>query len=158
MSAAKSGAAVRANRGDNMDIQAPPPWVALIFDGTCGFCTRQVRYIHKLDKHNRVFSEPCQFVQHNPAYGLEEVDCGEMAWAIADDGRRAGGAQAFTLIAAIMLGKNWPIRVGRFPGIRQALDLGYRFIARNRHRFPGDKPPIAGGSCRVDGNEHKPNS
>ena len=74
-----------------------------------------------------------------------------MAWAITSDGRRAGGAQAFTLIASVVTGKHWPITVGRLPVIKQALDLGYKVIAKNRYRFPGDTPPIEGGSCRVGG-------
>lgn len=141
-----------------MSAQPLSPPVTLIFDGTCGFCTRQVRYVHKLDKHNRVASEPCQFVQHDPAYGLQDVGCGEMAWAITDDGRRAGGAQAFTLVASVMLDKQWPVILGRFPGIRHVLDLGYRVIAKNRYRFPGDQPPISGGACRVDGSQTSGNS
>ena len=134
-----------------MPATAASPHVTLIFDGACGFCTRQVRYVHKFDRHNRVASEPCQFVQHDPRYGLQDAYCGEMAWAIANDGRRAGGAQAFTLIASVILGKPWPVTVGRLPVLKQALDLGYRVIAKNRHRFPGDTPPIEGGSCRVGG-------
>lgn len=134
-----------------MGAQATAPQVTLIFDGTCGFCTRQVRYVHRFDRHNRVTSEPCQFVQHDPKYGLQDVDCGEMAWAITNDGRRAGGAQAFTLLAAVILGRQWPVTVGRLPVIRQALDLGYGLIAKYRYRFPGDRPPIEGGSCRVGG-------
>ncbi len=134
-----------------MTTQDLQPAVTLIFDGTCGFCTRQVRYIHKLDKHQRVASEPCQFVQHDPRWGLQEADCGAMAWAITSDGRRAGGSQAFTLIASVLLNRQWPVTVGRLPIIRQVLDLGYRLIATNRYRFPGDTPPIEGGSCRVDG-------
>ncbi len=134
-----------------MAANATSPKVTLIFDGTCGFCTRQVRYVHKFDKHHRVTSEPCQFVQHDPQYGLQDTDCGEMAWAITDDGRRAGGAQAFTLLASIMLGKQWPVTIGQLPVIKQVLDLGYRLIAKNRYRFPGDTPPIEGGSCRIGG-------
>jgi len=125
--------------------QVSEPRVTLIFDGACGFCTRQVRYIHKLDKHNRVTSEVCQFVRHDPQYGLGDADCGAMAWAITDDGRRVGGAQAFTQVASVMLGEQWPVTIGRLPVIRQALNLGYRLIAKNRYRFPGDTPPIEGG-------------
>jgi predicted DCC family thiol-disulfide oxidoreductase YuxK len=134
-----------------MATQVSSPRVTLIFDGTCGFCTRQVRRIHALDKHQRIASEPCQYVQDDPRYGLEDADCGAMAWAIAEDGRKAGGAQAFTLVASVLLGRQWPVTVGRLPVIRQVLDQGYRVIAKNRYRFPGDTPPIPGGSCRVGG-------
>jgi predicted DCC family thiol-disulfide oxidoreductase YuxK len=129
------------------------PRVTVIFDGTCGFCTRQVRFLHKLDRHHRLASKPCQHVKHDPTYGLENVDCGAMAWAISDDGRREAGAQAFTLVASVLLDSQWPLRIGRFPGIRQALALGYWIIARNRYRFPGDVPPISDGSCRADADE-----
>ena len=124
--------------------------VTIVFDGTCGFCTRQVRYLHKLDKHNRLSSHPCQIVKHDPLYRLEDADCGAMVWAICEDGRREGGAQAFTLVVSTLIDREWPVRVGRLPGVRQVLNLGYQIIARNRYRLPGDVPPISGGSCRMD--------
>jgi predicted DCC family thiol-disulfide oxidoreductase YuxK len=104
--------------------------------------------LKKLDKRNQVTAVACQVVQPDPAYGLQNVDCGETAWALTDDGRRESGAQAAALIAAVMLGKQWPITICRLPGIRQVLGFGYRTIARNRYRFPGDTP-----YCSVPGND-----
>jgi predicted DCC family thiol-disulfide oxidoreductase YuxK len=90
-------------------------------------------------------------VRQDPSYGLRDTDCEMMAWVIAEDGSRVGGAQAFALIASVLLDKQWPVTGGRLPVLKQALDFGYRLIAKNRYRFPGDTRPIEGGSCRVGG-------
>lgn len=124
----------------------------MIFDGTCGFCTRTIRYLHTLDRHGRITSIACQVAKEDPAFALGEIDCGESAWAITDDGRREVGGQAATLIAAVLLQRRWPMTVGRWPGIRHALGFGYRWIARNRYRLPGDTPYCTAhpGACRAE--------
>lgn len=129
-----------------------PDRVTVIFDGTCGFCTRSIRYLHKLDRQHRITSIACQVAKENPGFPPGDIDCGESAWAITVDGRCEAGGQAATLIASILLQKRWPVTVGRFAGIRHALSFGYRWIARNRHRFPGDMPYCTAhpGSCRVE--------
>ena len=123
-----------------MATARPPDHVTVIFDGTCGFCTRSIRYLHRLDRQGRLTSVACQVAQREARYGLEGVDCGESAWALTDDGRREAGGQAATLIASALLQQRWPVTVGRLPGVRHALAFGYRAVARNRHRFPGDTP------------------
>lgn len=117
-----------------------PDHVTVIFDGTCGFCTRSIRYLHRLDRHDRVTSVASQVAQQDARYEMEGVDCGESAWAITGDGRREAGGQAAMLIASALLQRRWPVTAGRLPGIRHALALGYRTIASNRYRFPGDTP------------------
>lgn len=125
-----------------------PERVTVVFDGTCGFCTRSIRYMKKLDKRNQITVIACQIAQQDPAYQLEGVDCGESAWALTEDGRREAGAQAATLIASVLMNKRWPVTVGRLPGVRHALAFGYRVIAKNRYRFPGDTP-----YCSVPGHD-----
>lgn len=126
-----------------------PTSLTVIFDGTCGFCTRWVRYMHKLDRHQRLTSVPCQLVVGDERFGLVDADCGESAWAIDDgsSGQRAAGAQAAMLIVATLLQRRWPVTVGRLPGVRHVLAFGYRTIARNRYRLPGDAPPLGSGTC-----------
>jgi predicted DCC family thiol-disulfide oxidoreductase YuxK len=114
--------------------------VTLLFDGTCGFCTRSVRYLKKWDKQNQVEAVPCQIAVHDPSYGLNEADCSKSIWVYTSDGRRASGAQAAMLIASVISGRTWPVTFGKLPVIRQALDFGYITIAKNRYRFPGDTP------------------
>lgn len=114
--------------------------VTLLFDGTCGFCTRSVRYLLKSDKHNQITAIPCQIAINDASYGLKEGDCSQSIWAYTSDGRTAAGDQAAMLILSVLVGRSWPATFGKLPGIRHALGFGYRTIARNRYRFPGDTP------------------
>lgn len=123
-----------------MTAAGPSDHVTVIFDGTCGFCTRSVRYLRRLDRHQRLTAVACQAAKRDGHYDLEGVDCGESAWALAGDGRRESGAQAAMLIASTLSQQDWPVTIGRLPGIRHALAFGYRVIAINRHRLPGDTP------------------
>lgn len=135
-----------------MGTARPPDHVTVIFDGTCGFCTRSIRYLHRLDRQGRVTSIACQVAQRNGQYELEGVDCGESAWALTADGRREAGGQAAMLIASTLLRRSWPVTIGRLPGIRHALAFGYRTIATNRYRLPGDTPWCGAnpGKCEPD--------
>jgi predicted DCC family thiol-disulfide oxidoreductase YuxK len=114
--------------------------VTLLFDGTCGFCTRSVRYLKNRDKRNQIEAIPCQIAINDPKYGLTDADCAQSIWAYTSDGRQAAGDQAAMLIASVMVDKKWPVTFGNLPLIKQALGFGYRTIARNRYRFPGDTP------------------
>ena len=127
---------------DNTALQTRdvPDRLTVIFDGSCGFCTRSVRYLGKLDRHGRLTVTACQVAKRDPAFPLGDIDCGESAWALTADGRAEAGGQAAPLIAAVLLQRRWPIALGRRRGVRHALALGYRWVARNRHRFPGDTP------------------
>ena len=120
--------------------------VTLLFDGTCGFCTRSVRYLKNRDKRNQIEAIPCQIAINDPKYGLTEGDCAQSIWAYTSDGRQAAGDQAAMLIASVMVDRTWPVTFGKLPLIKQALRFGYRTIARNRYRFPGDTP-----ACQQDG-------
>ncbi len=128
-----------------------PDHVTVIFDGTCGFCTRSIRYLHRLDRHDRITSIACQVAKEDPGFELGNIDCGKSVWAIAADGREAAD-QAATLIASVLLQKRWPVTLGKLPGVRHTLAFGYHWIARHRHRFPGDTPWCSAhpGSCRVE--------
>ncbi len=117
-----------------------PDRLTVIFDGTCGFCTRSVRYLRRLDRHNRLTVTACQVAKRAPDFPLGDIDCGESAWAFAADGRAEAGGQAAPLIAAVLLRQRWPVTLGRRAGVRHVMTFAYRGVARNRHRFPGDTP------------------
>ncbi|MGB3307133.1 MAG: DUF393 domain-containing protein [Thermomicrobiales bacterium] len=130
---------------------AAPQKLTLLFDGACGFCTRTVMWVQKRDTHGRLDILPCQTAVRSGRFTRDLSDCGTSIWAYAPDGAVEGGAQAAALVAAELLGHRWPVRVARLPGIRQCLDIGYRFIAANRHRLPGIKGMCSigpGSSCR----------
>jgi len=134
-----------------------PPSLTVIFDGYCGMCTRTIAWLRDHDKQNRLDPLPCQSLDGVRRFGISREQCEEAVWSVTDDGERASGGQAAMMILAVMWQTSWPVTVGKMPGIRQALDVGYRLVARNRRRFPGMTPwceshpdtclPSEGPSC-----------
>jgi predicted DCC family thiol-disulfide oxidoreductase YuxK len=117
--------------------------MTLIFDGYCGFCTRSVRQIRSLDRHNRITATPYQQPGAIAAQGLSLAECETAAWAVTPDGTRYAGAGAINLALSVALGTSLPIRFYLLPGVRQAQDYVYSWIARNRRLFRGDTPYCA---------------
>lgn len=114
--------------------------LTLVFDGYCGFCTRSVQWIQRLDRRGRVRVVPCQAPGVVDAYGLTVADCEAAAWAFTADGHRHRGAAALNAALAAALGTALPLRVYRLPGVRRLQDAVYGWVARNRRRFRGVTP------------------
>ena len=74
------------------------------------------------------------------AHGLMTADCERSAWAVTPAGRRHPAAAAITLALAVALGAGLPLWFYAIPGVRQAQERAYRWVAANRSRFPGDTP------------------
>ena len=119
------------------------PQLTLVFDGTCGFCTRSVRLLEALDRNRRVTAMPFQKSGVPASVGLTLEECEAAAWAIAPDGDRYRGAEAVNAVVAAALGSTLPLLLYHLPGIRQLLDLIYYLVASNRSRLPGDRPYCA---------------
>lgn len=120
-----------------------PERLTIIFDGSCNFCTRSVRWISALDRRGRISIAPFQDAAARTAAGLSVPQCEAAAWAITPDGRRYPGAHAINLAVAVALGLPAPVWLYRVPGVRQLQDSAYAWVARNRHRLPGDTPYCA---------------
>jgi predicted DCC family thiol-disulfide oxidoreductase YuxK len=117
-----------------------PERVTLIFDGSCDFCTRSVRWITALDHHRRISVAPFQDDTARAAAGLSVPQCEGAAWAVTPDGRRYPGAGAINVALAVALDLPLPLWLYGVPGIRQLQDAVYAWVVRNRHRLPGDTP------------------
>lgn len=59
----------------------------LVFDGHCGFCTRAVAWILRLDRRHRLIPLPYQLPGVPQRYGLTYEDCRAAAWTFTPDGR-----------------------------------------------------------------------
>jgi predicted DCC family thiol-disulfide oxidoreductase YuxK len=118
----------------------PPEHLTIIFDGRCGVCTRTIAWLLSRDTRDRLTVVPCQTVDGVDRFGLTRDDCLRSVWAVTPDGGAEAGGQAATLIAAVLLQHRWPVTIGRMPGVRHILALGYRAVASNRHRLPGMMP------------------
>ena len=72
--------------------------------------------------------------------GLTYAQCEQALWAVTPDGATYAKASAVNLILAVLLGTPLSLWLYAVPGVRQAQERAYRWVAANRHRFPGDKP------------------
>lgn len=114
--------------------------VTVIFDGECGVCTKIIRKLHDWDRRNVLEFRACQSVPLDGVSDVTPTKCLRWVWAIADDGTIASGSDAAALILAAMMNNWWPYRIGRWPVIQQVLTFGYRLVANNRRKIPGEKP------------------
>ncbi len=114
----------------------------LVYDGDCGFCTTSVRWLERvLPRMPR--AEPWQWLALDEV-GLSRDDVTHYAWLVAGEHRFRGHA-AFA--GLLQLQDRWvPRFAGRLlvtPPFSWAAALGYRLIARYRHRLPGGTPACA---------------
>lgn len=112
----------------------------LVFDGECGFCTRTVRLFDRLDRHHRVRRIPLQGTEAKELTGLDYPQLKESVRWVTPGGDCLAGAEAVNAALSAILGTSAPSRVYRLPGVRQGQEAAYRWIAANRHRFPGVTP------------------
>lgn len=107
----------------------------LIYDGDCGFCTSSARW---LANRGRCEITPWQSLDLAPL-GLTEDDVTRAAYWLDGSGHvsaRGAGAVAEALRAC---GPGWRLtgRLIQLPPVRPLADVGYAWVARNRHRLPG---------------------
>ncbi len=117
-----------------------PIRLTLIFDGTCGFCTRSARLVRALDRHDRVQVVPSQASGTGGRFGLSAADLEQAAWAIGSDGEKYRGAAAVQMALGVALGTPLPYALYRLPVMRQVQDGIYALVSRYRGRLPGDTP------------------
>ena len=117
-----------------------PRTITLIFDGQCGMCTRMIMWILARDHEHRITPVPCQAREGLAGYGITRDQCEASVWAVTSGGERVAGGQAAVLIVALLWRHPWMVSLGRMPGVRQLLDVGYRLVARNRSHVPGITP------------------
>jgi len=119
----------------------------LVYDGDCGFCSASAEWVAaKWTGSGTAEAMPWQVVGEG---GLEHLgltlgDVTRAAWWV-EDGRSFGGhlAVAHALAAT---GGGWG-SVGKAlltPPVRWCAAVGYRIVARYRHRLPGATP-----ACRT---------
>lgn len=137
------------------------PTVDLVFDGQCGFCTRSVSWISRLDRHSRVRVHPAQRAGVRENFDLSEDDTQTAAWAVTEH-ERLSGAGAINLALDAALGTKVFRLLYRLPGIRWSQDRIYRWVSEHRYLLRGTTPwcsthpedcPLAveGASCSLPG-------
>jgi len=114
----------------------------LIFDGTCGFCTRCARLVTDRTPADLVSAAANQSHGLIERYGLSREDVDRFVWVVGASGRRWRGAAAISRVLLTM-GGGWRLLgwLARLPGA----GLAYWLMARSRSRLSavwGDAPPF----------------
>lgn len=125
----------------------------LLYDETCGFCTSIVQWVSRQKRGNQISVMPCQFALLTKKFPVSEEQCMSSIQLFDSEGEVTTKGQAVARVLGILWSSRWPERIATLPIIRPSIDLGYTFIAVNRHRLPGIKQWCAAGessSCGVD--------
>lgn len=121
---------------DFADGSAPARAVVL-YDGHCRFCKGQMKNLMRLAKPGAL--EPLSFQERGVLErfdGLTYEACMEAMHLVQPDGRVYRGMEAAVrAVATRTLGA--VALLYYVPGVRQLLDLGYRWIATRRYRLAG---------------------
>jgi antimicrobial peptide system SdpB family protein len=111
----------------------------LVFDGRCGFCTRVVHAIKRLDRHNRLrivaWQEP-NILERN---GLSLQDVHDAAWLVVGNSRLRGAA-AINAALTLTTGNGLAWWFYSLPGIQQFQNFIYAWVANHRRLFRGTTP------------------
>jgi predicted DCC family thiol-disulfide oxidoreductase YuxK len=110
--------------------------LVLLFDGTCGPCTRLADFVRQRDRGARILVLPNQAPGALRRYGVTRAEADRAAWLIEPGGRRLEGAAALSR-ALEVLGGGWRLLAipGRLAAAAAAEEAAYRWVARNRGRL-----------------------
>lgn len=160
MSTTLTDAPAAPGRPAGAAVVSGAPALTVLYDGTCGFCTRQARFAQRLGGgparvHLLSTSVP-GVLEHR--LGLTRESTNRQMFVEDSTGRLFGGAAAVARIVrqVPVIG---PIGYLYYlPPLKQLADLGYRLVARNRHRLsrllgwqPLPDDSCADGACAVPG-------
>jgi predicted DCC family thiol-disulfide oxidoreductase YuxK len=117
---------------------AEPTGGRLVFDGECGFCTRCVGWVRRLDRRGRIDVRPYQAPGAPASVGASTEQCAEAVQWLGPDGVRRSGADAVNAVLSTVTGTPVPSAVYRATsGLQEA---AYRWVADHRSWFPGASP------------------
>ena len=136
--AAGFGCSGRAGPDARLRPVTPEQRLVLLFDGTCGPCTRLADFVRRRDRADRILVLPNQAPGALLRYGVTRPEADRSAWLIEPGGRRLEGAAAITRTLEA-LGGGWRVLAvpGRLRAVAAAEEVAYRWVARTRSRLTG---------------------
>ena len=118
----------------------------LVFDGDCAFCTSCARLLERIGPRAEIVAWQLTDLDE---LGITAEQAAEAVRWIEPDGTVRTGHEA---IAAVLGTAGMPWRIaGRtllLPVVSPLAAVGYRLIARNRHRLPGGTPACSASPPR----------
>jgi predicted DCC family thiol-disulfide oxidoreductase YuxK len=112
----------------------------LFFDGECGMCTRSHELLLKWNRSGGLRTEALQSAGAAERLGVEPSHLLDAVRWLDSSGEVYSGAEAANAALSSAIGTRLPLLVYRIAGIRFVEDVAYRWVAANRHRFPGTTP------------------
>ncbi|HSK61678.1 MAG TPA: DUF393 domain-containing protein [Actinomycetospora sp.] len=110
----------------------------LVFDGECGFCTRCVDGLRRVDPQGKIDVQPLQAEGVPASIGATVEECREAVQWLGPDGVRRSGADAVNAVLGVLTGTALPSTLYRASSGLQ--ERAYRWVADHRSRFPGTTP------------------
>jgi predicted DCC family thiol-disulfide oxidoreductase YuxK len=121
-----------------MSARADAFEIALLYDGECPLCAREIAGLRRLDRgRGRLrFVDIAAPGFDASRYGRTRAELMARIHGALPDGRLVEGMEVFRrAYAAVGLG--WLLAPTRWPGLRRVADAAYRWFARNRLRLTG---------------------
>ncbi len=116
----------------------------LVYDGDCGMCTRLAGFaVSRLRPRppRRTFAVAAWQHLDLASFGLTAQQCDQAVQWVDERGDTVAAQDA--VARALLASRPWWRPVGALllvPGLHALAGWGYRWVARNRHRFPGGTP------------------
>jgi predicted DCC family thiol-disulfide oxidoreductase YuxK len=109
----------------------------LFYDGECPLCSREVAWIRRLDKSNRVVLTDIAATGFDPAeLGVAQADLMAKIHARLPSGELISGVEVFNRTYEA-LGLTRLAKIARWRGVAPLLDRAYELFAKNRLRLTG---------------------
>jgi predicted DCC family thiol-disulfide oxidoreductase YuxK len=130
--------------------------IEVFFDGDCPLCLREIELLRKLDEQTQhIRFTDIQAADFSPeSLGLTFPALMRRIHGRLATGELVEGTEVFRRLYAAV-GFRRAVAVSRWPGIAQALDLGYTLFAKNRLRFTGR---CTDGTCNVPSRRSAPSA
>lgn len=124
----------------------------VFYDGDCPLCVREINLLRRMDKQDRIlFTDIAAKGFDAAAYGKDhETLMAEIHGRVPSEGGArlnwVVGVDVFRHLYSIV-GFGWAVKATKLPGVRQLMDVGYRFFAKYRLPLTGRK--CDAGACEV---------
>jgi predicted DCC family thiol-disulfide oxidoreductase YuxK len=132
-----------------MDVKTqhqPCPAFEVFHDGACPLCAREVAVLRRLNRRGRIlFTDIADPAFAPSSVGRTQEELMAKIHGRLPSGDLVEGVEVFRqLYTAVGFGPL--VSLTRLPGVRHALDVGYRLFAKNRLRLTGR---CSDRACRV---------
>jgi predicted DCC family thiol-disulfide oxidoreductase YuxK len=107
--------------------------LTILYDADCGFCAWTVRLLRRLDWRGDLQLIPLARASMPGRPSVDELS--ESLHVVDPEGRWWAGAEAWLQVATRIPELRALAWLANVPLGRRVIDLGYRLVARNRHRL-----------------------